>query len=264
MSDNRQCTVIMLAAQRTGVVNPLAQKHGVSHKCVVPIRGKPLIVHVMDVLAGLEPVKKVRISVEPEIHAELEALLAPYRERELDFDFIASDPNIVESVLKAAEGEVAPYIVTTADNVLLSPEQFMKVLDTLETHDAVMNLAAKTDVKGIHENAQGRFYEFRDEGYANCNLYGIKGPHAFKAAEVFREGGQFMNNPGRLVTAFGMANIILFRMKLLTLAGAEKRLSRQFGLKLALLVPEDGAQAVDVDNDRTYEVAEMVLEQRGK
>ena len=68
-------TVLVLAAQRAGVVNPLAERAGVSHKCIVPICGKPLIVHVMDALARLSPAPIVRISVEPEIHAELAALL---------------------------------------------------------------------------------------------------------------------------------------------------------------------------------------------
>jgi len=262
MVDTSQCTVIVLAAQRTGVVNPLAQKYGTSHKCIVPICGRPLIVHVMDVLAAQPQVKKIRISVEPEAHEELGQLLAHFRERGVDFDFLANSPNIVESVLLAAQGHDAPYMVTTADNVLLSAEQFQETLGSLATHDVAMNLAAKPSVQAIHPEAQRRFYEFRDDGYANCNLYGIAGPHAFKAAEVFREGGQFMNNPKRLVTAFGLFNILLFRFKVLTLASAAKRLSRKFGLKVAMLVPRDGAQAVDVDNERTYEVAEMVLKLR--
>jgi molybdopterin-guanine dinucleotide biosynthesis protein A len=82
-------TVLVLAAQRAGVVNPLAARAGVSHKCVVPICGKPLIVHVMDALAQLSPPPKVRISVEPEIHGELAALLAPYRVQGMAPDFVA-------------------------------------------------------------------------------------------------------------------------------------------------------------------------------
>ena len=51
MAEGAPCTVLVLAAQRAGVVNPLAERAGVSHKCIVPICGKPLIVHVMDALA---------------------------------------------------------------------------------------------------------------------------------------------------------------------------------------------------------------------
>ena len=71
-----------------------------------------------------------------------------------------------------------------------------------------------------------------------------------------------MKNPKRLITAFGLFNIFLFRFKLLTLQSAVGRMSKRFGVNVAALVPDDGAQAVDVDNERTYEVAEMVLKQR--
>lgn len=256
------CTVIILAAQRAGVVNPLAARAGVSHKCLVPICGKPLIVHVLDVLAPLRKVASIRISVEPEANEELEKLMAPYRERGTAIEFVPSAPNIVESVLAAAGGQPEPYIITTADNVLLSEATMLNVIEALAEADVVMNLATQASVLAIHPVAQRRFYEFRDGGYANCNLYGVAGAHAFRAAEIFREGGQFMKNPQRLINAFGLFNILLFRFRLLTLQGAARRISRKFGLTFRALVPEDGSQAVDVDNERTYDVAEMVLKQR--
>lgn len=256
------CTVIVLAAQRAGVVNPLAARAGVSHKCLAPIHGKPLIVHVMDVVGRHPAVGRVRISVEPEVHGELAVLLAPYVSAGMPVDFVPSSTNIADSVLIAAEGQGAPYVVTTADNVLLSRESFDATLAALADHDVVMSLATRETVLAVHPVAQRRFYEFRDGGYANCNLYGIGGPQALRAAEAFRSGGQFMKNPKRLITAFGLFNILLFRFKLLTLQGAARRLSKSFGLKVAALVPADGSQAVDVDNERTYDIAEMVLKAR--
>ena len=37
---DHQFDIILLAAQRTGVVNPLAEAHGVSHKCLIPVASK--------------------------------------------------------------------------------------------------------------------------------------------------------------------------------------------------------------------------------
>ena len=262
MTDASRCTVIVLAAQRTGVVNPLAERAGVSHKCLVPIAGRPLIVHVLDAVATCPQVGRVRVLVEPEGQEALAPLLASYRESGMAIDLVSSSESIVGSVLSGAQGQQAPYLVTTADNVLLTREAILETLGALETHDAAMNLAARPSVLAVHPRAQRRFYEFRDEGYANCNLYGIAGPHALRAAEVFREGGQFMKNPKRLITAFGLFNILLFRFKMLTLDRARRRISRRFGLRVATLVTPDGTQAVDVDNERTYDIAEMVLRQR--
>ena len=256
------CTIIVLAAQRAGVVNPLAERAGVSHKCLVPICDKPLIAHVLDTLAACDGVANVRISLEPDSHAQLNDLIAPYRQAGMTIDMVASSTNIVESVLAAAEGQAEPFIITTADNVLLTPQAVGAVRDALRESDIAINLARKASVQAIHPVAQRRFYEFRDDGYANCNLYGVAGRSGFGAAEAFREGGQFMKNPKRLINAFGLFNIILFRLKLISLQGAMKRISRRFGLTFTALVPADGSQAVDVDNERTFGVAEMVLKQR--
>lgn len=256
------CTVVVLAAQRTGVVNPLAQRAGVSHKCLVPIAGKPLIVHVMDVLGQCPEVTKVRVMVEPDGQEALAPIMAPYRESGMAVDLVSSSENIVESVIAGVEDQAAPFIVTTADNVLLSREAFKTTFDALATHDAAMNLATKQAVLAVHPDAQRNFYEFADDAYANCNLYGLAGAHALRAAEAFREGGQFQKNPKRLITAFGLLNILMFRFRLISLQTAARRISKRFGINLAANVQTDGAQAVDVDNERTYDIAQMVLEQR--
>ena len=255
-------TVLVLAAQRAGVVNPLAERAGVSHKCIVPNCGKPLIVHVMNALAQLSPLPEVRISVEPEIHEALAALLAPYRERGMVLEFVASSDNIAQSVLVAAEGQPGPVVITTADNVLLKPEWVTGLLGKLTDADCVACMARKESVQAVHAEAQRNFYEFRDGGYANCNLYGVAGPHAFAAIEVFREGGQFQKNPKRLITAFGLVNILLVRLGWVSLPRAMKLASRRFRLTFSALVIADGSAAVDVDNERTYRIAEMVLNQR--
>lgn len=252
-------SAIVLAAQRAGAVNPLAERAGVSHKCLVPIAGKPLIVRVVETLAAVPGLSRVRISVEPELHAELLALLAPFG---LALDCVPSSDNIAESVIGAVDGLDGPILVTTADNVLMSVDSCRATLDALAGADAAMNLATQASVRAVHPDAQRRFYEFRDGGYANCNLYGLAGPHALRAAEAFREGGQFMKNPKRLLTAFGLLNIVLFRFRLVTLQGAARAISRRFGIRIAALVPADGTQAIDVDNERTYGVAEMVLNAR--
>src|ERR1044072_9036253 len=50
---------------QAGRVNPLAAGAGVSHKCLVPIGGRPLLAHVLAALAEVDGVEAIRISVEP-------------------------------------------------------------------------------------------------------------------------------------------------------------------------------------------------------
>jgi len=257
-----RCSFLILAAQRAGIVNPLAERAGVSHKCLVPIDGHPLIVHVARAIAATGCGGKLIVSVEPEAHDEVRHLLAPELPAGLALEFATSSPNIAESVIAAAPDEPWPLIITTADNVLLTPSALSHMIEALTQSDVVLNLASKQAVQAVHPVAQRNFYRFRDGEYSNCNLYGLAGPDALNATDAFREGGQFQKNPRRLISAFGLFNILLFRLKLVTPEQAAGRMSRRFGLTFRALILGDGSQAVDVDNERSFGIAEMVLQQR--
>ena len=252
-------TIIVLAAQRTGVVNPLATRAGVSHKCLAPICGKALIRHVMETLVTVPDVAAIRVSVEPEAHEELGKVLSEYTRPDVPVTLVESDANIVESVIKAAGGDEGPFLVTTGDNVLVTRDAIALVVDEMRRADAVIGVAREKNVKAAHPLGQKNYYGFSDGGIANCNLYGLSSRKAFKAAEVFREGGQFMSNPGRMVRAFGLLNIALLRAGLLKLHPAMEVLSERMGVTIRALEFEDGALAIDVDNERTYDVCEQLL-----
>src|SRR5690606_14816200 len=56
--------VVVLAGQRRGAVKPLAERFGTSHKCLIPLHGRPLIAHVLEMLAGHPRVESLVVSVE--------------------------------------------------------------------------------------------------------------------------------------------------------------------------------------------------------
>ncbi|MEL6875002.1 MAG: hypothetical protein AAGM33_05945, partial [Pseudomonadota bacterium] len=58
--------VILLAAQRTGVVNPLAVAHEVSHKCLIPIAGEKLISRTLKTVISHPGCRAVHILIEPD------------------------------------------------------------------------------------------------------------------------------------------------------------------------------------------------------
>ena len=59
-----------------------------------------------------------------------------------------------------------------------------------------------------------------------------------------------------------IGGLIGFRRKWWTLEKAMGNLSRRFGVKIVPVLVTDGALAVDVDNERTYKIAETLLESR--
>ncbi len=254
MPENK-LTVLVLAARRDGRHDPLAQAHGVTHKHLVELDGEPLIGHVLAALAALPEVDRIRISIEdradfagvPQV-AELEG--------QGRLDFVRSEPGLMGSVLAGAEGVRFPLLVTTGDNVNLRPEHVRQIdrEARLARADAAVALARREDVLRVHPEGQRRFYRFSDGPVSNCNLYWLGNADALAAAEVFREGGQFARNPRRVIRAFGLLTMLRVRYGVGRLHPIFGLISRRFRLKIIPVVVPDGALAIDVDNQRTFDI----------
>jgi GTP:adenosylcobinamide-phosphate guanylyltransferase len=256
-------TAIVLAAQRGGRLDPLADRAGVSHKCLVPIAGKPLLGWVLRALSQVPGLKRIHISVEREAVAALRAVEGAKGELGVPVEFVTAAATLSDSVYAAAHGIEGPIVVTTGDNVNLSPETVAEMARMMEAGaEGVLTLTTREAVLAAHPEGQRRFYKLRGGSYSNCNLYGINGPRALGMAETFRSGGQFAKNPKRLAEAFGVFNLLLARFALITIHGATRRMSKRYGIRLEPLVVSDGSQAIDVDNARTYDIARGLLERR--
>src|SRR5262245_52992553 len=123
---------IVLAGQRRGAVNPLAARAGVSHKCLAPIAGRPLIAHVLATLTAVPDLAAIRISVEPGAKAELEPVIAPFAAAGVPISLVASAARLSDSLVAASGHDAGPFLVTTADNVLVTPEAVAMVRAALD------------------------------------------------------------------------------------------------------------------------------------
>lgn len=257
-------TILILAGKRDGKLDPLAAAAGVSHKAVVPIRNKPLIQWVLEAAEQAWPDNRILVSIhDGGVIGTLpivERLTASGR-----LQIVAAREGIVESLEAAAESGAAwPLLITTGDNVLITPAALRRLHDEAVEADAgaALSLATREQILAAHPEGQRRFYEFEDKAISNCNAYWLRDRAALRAAESFRGGGQFIKTPGAILKAFGLWNLIGFRRKWWSLDRAMANLSRRFGVRIAPVFVTDGALAVDVDNERTYKIAETLLESR--
>lgn len=256
-------TAIVLAAQREGRLDPMAAEAQVTHKCLVPILGRPLLQYVLEALAAVPGLSRIRICIEPTAVEATRAVRGASGELGIPVDFVPSAATITESAYVSAEGVDEAIVITTADNVNLTPGAVQALLRPIRAGaHAALALARKENVLAAHPEGQRRFYELSDGAYSNCNIYAVAGPRVLRMAEAFREGGQFARNPGRLRRIVGLVNMLLFRFRLVSLERAMERLSRRVGLRIEAVELEDGAHAVDVDNPRTYRIAEAILRRK--
>ncbi len=258
-------TILILAGKRDGRLDPLAERAGVTHKCKVPIRGKPLLQWVLEDVAEAYRDAQIVVSIhDPEVIADIPAIIELRKTGRLQMSVARA--TIVESVEAAIAdtGATYPVLITTGDNVLVTAQ----MVRDMHEHalaigaDAVLSVAEKSTVQAAHPEAQRNFYEFSDMAIANCNMYWLRNAAALKAAEAFREGGQFMKNRSRIARAFGLINLLRFRFGWFSLKGATDAMSKRFGVNVHAHVLADGAYAVDVDNERTYDIAEHLLKTR--
>ena len=252
-------TALVLAAQRDGEPGALAESFGVSHKCLVPIAGRPLIEHVLLALSESADVREIIVSIDDVSVLEGSALVSRLAD-DGRLRIVRAKESLADSVISAASSvRDWPLLITTADNVLLTRQAVAAMRAGAGDAEVAAAFARKEAVLAAHPEGQRRFYQFADDGYSNCNCYWIASQTALRAADIFREGGQFAKRPMRIVNAFGLANLILFRLGIGTLADSFVRFSRRLGLKMRPVIFADGALAIDVDNERTYKVAESLL-----
>lgn len=262
-------TVIILAAQRAGRLDPLAAAAGVTHKCLVPILGRPLIQYVLEGLAPARGLKRIRICIEPEAIEAVRAVPGASGELGVPVDFVASEPTLTESAYASAEGLEGALLFTTADNVNVTPQAVEQVMAAIAAGaDGALALASREAVLAAREeppsadNTRVGPYRFADGRFSNCNLYAMVGPQVLEFAEAFRQGGQFSKKMRRLIGFVGPFNILLYTLRVLTLEQAMRRLSKRLRRKVVAVLLDDGAQAVDVDNPRSYRAAETILRKR--
>ena len=262
MTDTR-VTALIMAGKRSGVLDPLAKRAGVAQKCVVPVGGMPMIERVVTQVAACDRIGEIRIVAhEP---AEIEAIPIIARlKADGRLTFREGKFNLVDSVFSGTDDAQFPVLITTADNCLVTPEGYAEFIDGALAAgvEASAALARKEDVIAADPQGQAKFYQFSDGGYSNCNMYWIGSREALGAAEIFRNGGQFVKFPKRIAKAFGVMNLIRFYLGWGTKEKLFEQVSRRFGFKVAPVVVSDGQYAIDVDNERTFEVTERLLAKR--
>ena len=119
----KEFTAIILAANRRGPGDQVAQIQNKSHKCLVDLNGTAMIERVIRAVVDTELIKRIFISIEdPEILREV-----PHVSDWLDegtIEPIKSEGNLAQSLISAVEQvpEPFPLVVTAGDNALHTAE----------------------------------------------------------------------------------------------------------------------------------------------
>lgn len=252
--------LVVLAGHGLGPagVDPLAERFGEKHRCLIPLAGRPLIAHVLQTAAQHPRVASLAVCVEREAFDPIWDVLTRLPGRGT-IALVEAREDIAASVRKAAEDWEGPLLVTTADHALLSAESIDAMARMLETCDVTFALARRDAVEAAHPSALRSYIGLRDGDFATCDLYGMASARFVDAVEVFRGARIGGRESARILRALGLVGLMKIKLGLETLSGAVVRASRRMGLRVRAVIMADGTQAIDVDNDRTYAIVRDLL-----
>jgi len=258
-------TALVLAASRRGAQDPVAQIQGLSHKCLVKLNGVPMVQRVIDALRGAKNIERIFISIEsPDILRTVPALAAMLDTG--DIVAVQSEGNLAQSLYRAL-GEIEnpfPLAVSTADNALHTPvlvDHFCADV-MMSSSDVVVGMTRAQLILEKYPGGQRAFHRLSDGAYSSCNLYCIKNAQGTNAAQAFSTGGQFGKKPHRIINAFGIVAFIMYKLRLVPLAGVMRQISRALKVNVETVLIPWAEGPIDVDNANDYALVSRILEAR--
>ncbi|MCJ2184851.1 NTP transferase domain-containing protein [Novosphingobium sp. 1949] len=251
--------LVVLAGQREGAGDALAERFAVSHRGLVPLAGRPLIAHVLQTAAHHPAIESLAICIEREAFDPVWDVLTRLPGRGA-VTLVEAQADLAESVRAAAQGWDGPLLVTTADHALLSCESIDALLAALTRADIALLLTPRAAVTAIHPEASRHYLPLREGDLAPCDLYGIASVAHIEAASVFRGRRASGRISRRILRATGIVGLLALWLRLESLPGAVERASRRLKARVRAVVTPDGSQAIDVGDEQTYAIVRHRLE----
>ena len=248
----------------------LAQISPGKRKALLPLNGRPMIAHVLEVLLASRDVGRITIVANGVAdlsgNADIAALLAERGAVDrVSFEEGAGTP--AASVLKVVGGldRETATLVTTADNPLLSVVALAQFCDTVRRDpelEAAVGLARESDIRRAFPASKRTFIRLGGSGYSGCNLFVLMPGIGPKAARAWQKVEGRRKKPWQLILHFGVLTLLRAIIGRLDLEKAFAAVSRTLDLRAKPIVLDDAAAAMDVDRLEHVAIAEVVLSSR--
>lgn len=255
-------TAVVLAGDR-GPDDAVARATGSPCKALAPAGGRPMVLRVLDALAGSAHVNGVVLCGPP--RAMLEK--CPELARRIERGAIAwlpprESPAASAEAGLAAASPSAPILVTTADHALLTAlivDHFLQKA-AASGCDAVAGVVEHARVLKAFPGTRRTVTRLRDGHYCGANLYALPAPAGRKLVAYWRRVEHSRKKPSRVILgAIGVRAALEYVAGMLTLERALQRLSQRLGARVGAVVLPFGDAAVDVDTPADLELVEATL-----
>ena len=255
---------IVLAADRRRD-DPVAVAAGVAAKCLTPIAGSPMVVRVVHALQASRCVKSILLcGPAAESLRESPELLRMVSTGVRWMD-PAATPSTSASLALAALPEAEPVLLTTGDHPLLRPDMVRHFLDRASASgcDVAVALAPHALVRNAYPGSRRTVLKFSDGSFCGCNLFAFLSPRGRRMAQLWKQVEDQRKKPVQVIGLVGWVTMALYAVRLLSLAGAVKRVSRQTGIAAHVVTMPFAEAAIDVDSVADLELVRAIVARTG-
>ncbi|RNJ63397.1 MAG: hypothetical protein EDM03_03000 [Porphyrobacter sp. IPPAS B-1204] len=261
-NDPHGWTALVLAGQRPGI-DPVAAQFGLEAKALVPVAGELMLGRVLMALADAPEVARIVVLAQnaPELlgHADL-AWAAADRHITARVSGRTISGSVREAVRDPAIG--LPVLVTTADNVMLTPATITEFIAGTGTSDVSVAMVERGRLEAAVGPNRRTWLSFKGGAYTGANLFALNAPAAINALRFWERVEQDRKSVLRLASHFGPALMAKLLLRRMTLHEALDAAGAKLGATAAPVLLRDGRMGVDVDKPADHALAERLLADR--
>lgn len=152
-----------------------------------------------------------------------------------------------------------PVLVTTADNVMLTPAIVEEFIDAAGASDVSVGMVERTRLEAAVGPNRRTWLTFRDGAFTGANLFALTAPDAANALRFWETVESDRKSVLRLAAHFGPALMLRLLARRLTVHGALAAAGTKLGASAAPVLLSDGRMGVDVDKPEDHALAERLL-----
>ena len=249
--------VLVLAGSRPGP-DPLLAGSGVATKALLPVAGVPMLVHVVRALRASPHVGVIHILAQNSAELAARPELAGFD----DLRFADSGQGISASLAAALPAGDAPVLVTTADNVLLTPAMIAEFLEGAGGSDVAVAMVERRVLHARYPESRRTWLKFRGGWWSGANLFRLRGQRARPLLEFWGGIERDRKKGLKIVAAFGPWLLAGALLRLFTIQQGVARAGLRFGLNATVVPMSDAEACIDADKPADIALIERILRER--
>lgn len=252
-------TALVLAGQRPGI-DPMAAHFGTEMKALIPVAGEMMLNRVLMALLDAPQVARVIVLAQNTLHLRTHRDLG-WAVAEPRISFRVSGPTISGSVLGAGEDPQIglPLLVTTADNVMLTPATIAEFVAGAGASDVSVAFVERRNLERAVGPNKRTWLTFRDGAFTGANLFALTGSGSTNALKFWEKVEADRKSVLRLAAHFGPVLMVRLLLRQMTLTQALGAAGAKLGASAAPVVLSDGRMGVDIDKPEDHALAERLL-----